>query len=80
MAFKMKGWSPFTTHEGSDKPHKQSKLSKLVEKGVEGITKIGLGPIWGGTKWMIGKEEKPNIVKLRDLVKSKLSKKKKQDQ
>tara|TARA_R100000808_G_C2052357_1_gene87327 strand:+ start:314 stop:610 length:297 start_codon:yes stop_codon:yes gene_type:complete len=59
MAFKMKAGSEgpfkknypsvFKTHEGPDKPHKQSKISKLVEKGVEKMTlggiKAGLGPI-----------------------------------
>ena len=62
--------SPLETHEGPDKHHKQSKLSKLVEKGVELGSKVALGPIWGG----YGKT--PNIIKLRDLIKSKLGKKK----
>ena len=86
MAFKMKAGSEgpfkknypsaFKTHEGPDKPHKPTKFDKFAKKVGEYSAKIGLGPIYGGTKWMMGKTDKPNIVKAIDFVKSKFNKNK----
>ena len=68
--------SAFKTHEGPDKPHKPTKFDKFAKKVGEYSAKISLGPILGGTKWMRGKTDKPNIVKAIDFVKSKFNKKK----
>ena len=68
--------SAFKTHEGPDKPHKPTKFDKFAKKVGEYSAKIGLGPIYGGTKWMMGKTDKPNIVKAIDFVKSKFNKNK----